>query len=141
MSLDEKPIRASDIAVGPSEEEIEAQLLKLTRSRKSGTRVQAEGAVLRGLLRRRQLARERVERAARPKPQPVTLVWPSETPRRRAARSYWPHDGTMPREYSEAWEELDRAWEGDTCGHRDACRERAEGPPPWKVPAAETRES
>jgi hypothetical protein len=49
----------------PTDTELEAQLLRLARSRQSGTKVQAQVAAIRAVLRRRQHERDAGERAQR----------------------------------------------------------------------------
>lgn len=78
--------------VEASEQDLEAELLRLSRSRDSGTRLQARTAairtVLRGRRQERQVAERRTEVEQRQKEQ-ERLEWPSQSPDAIAGPDYW----------------------------------------------------
>ena len=81
-----------------TEAQLEAELLKLSRSRASGTLTQARVAADRSVLqarRRERLAEEKAERERlRQQEHEVQLVWPSPTPDEPVpdCPGYWPHE-------------------------------------------------
>jgi hypothetical protein len=132
----------------PSESELEDELLRLSRSRQSGTKMQARVAAIRTVLRRRQLERQAAERTER-EPKRVEIVeWPSETSNAPApaGAGYWPWR-TKAEYDADPFAELERGGLHDgwtvkdgrqvrklrpvTVGERDRWRTRLEGPPPW----------
>ncbi len=81
-----------------SEANLEAELVKLVRSRQSGTKVQARVAAIRTLLRRRQQEREALERAERERRRA------EERQREQQRRS---DDDQLPEEVRRRWFEVD----------------------------------
>jgi hypothetical protein len=138
-----------------TEAELEAQLVRLTRSRRGGRVLQAKTQALKTLLRRRQMERQRSEREERERVHQEERVrereerfeWPSVTPDELAPVGYWPFGDGHPQDGAPPEEEELYLWfypEGQarglrrmTQGERDGQRWNAQGPPPWRRKAVE----